>query len=93
MSSTKTDHILRGGIGLLLIALVAVIYNGISERVIGVGDTAPEFTITTDQGRTVSTSDFGGKLLVLNFWATWCPPCVRKCRRSTSSRSRWRKRA
>lgn len=78
MSSTKTDSILKGGIAVLLVALVGVIYDGLREKVIGVGDTAPEFTITTDKGRTVSTSDFGGKLLVLNFWATWCPPCVQE---------------
>ena len=78
MSSTKTDHILKGGIAVLLVALVVVIYDGIRDKVIGVGDTAPEFTITTDKGRTVSVSDFGGKLLVLNFWATWCPPCVQE---------------
>lgn len=76
MPSTKTDRILKGAIAVLLIALVGVIYDAIREKVIGVGDSAPAFTITTDQGRTVSTSDFGGKLLVLNFWATWCPPCV-----------------
>jgi peroxiredoxin len=36
---------------------------------------APEFTIKDLRGRTVSLADFKGKVLVLNFWATWCPPC------------------
>jgi peroxiredoxin len=76
MHSVKIDRFLRVGIGLLLVALVYVIYASIHERVVVAGDTAPGFTIATDNGRSVSVPDFGGKLLVLNFWATWCPPCV-----------------
>jgi peroxiredoxin len=74
----RVDRLLRAGIGLLLVGLVYVIYAAIHERVVVAGDTAPEFTIRTDSGRQVSVPNFGGKLLVLNFWATWCPPCVQE---------------
>jgi thiol-disulfide isomerase/thioredoxin len=76
MESAKTDRLLRIGIGVLTIGLVFAIYVGIHERIVAAGDSAPEFTITADNGRTVSVPNFGGKVLILNFWATWCPPCV-----------------
>src|SRR5215831_13456019 len=78
MESRKTDTMLRVGIGVLTVALVFAIYIGIHERVIMAGDTAPGFSITADNGKTVSLPNFGGKVLVLNFWATWCPPCVQE---------------
>ena len=46
-----------------------------SSRPSRVGSPAPQFTIQ-DQERTVSLNQFKGQVLVLNFWATWCPPCI-----------------
>ena len=78
MQSVKTDRFLQLAIAGLLVVLVFVIYRSFYERVISVGDSAPDFAIATDNGRAVSLSKFGGRLLVLNFWATWCPPCVQE---------------
>ena len=76
MSRFPIDRWLRVSIGTLLAALLFVIYDGIREKVVEPGDSAPQFAITADNGRRVSRDDFGGRLLVLNFWATWCPPCI-----------------
>jgi peroxiredoxin len=41
----------------------------------GIGKPAPDFVLATPDGDVVRLSDFRGKIVILNFWATWCVPC------------------
>ena len=41
------------------------------------GTVAPDFTLSSLDGNTISLSDFKGKYVVLDFWASWCPDCIR----------------
>jgi len=76
MRTFNLERAIQSLIVMLLAVFVYVIFDSFHERIVEVGDSAPDFSITTDSGRTITAASFGGKLLVLNFWATWCPPCV-----------------
>jgi peroxiredoxin len=58
---------------LLCLGLLTGCYS--STRPARIGKAAPDFLVQ-DADRKVTLSEFKGKVVVLNFWASWCPPCV-----------------
>jgi peroxiredoxin len=74
MSKTNAVKIL---ILLLILGIVAIVAARLrSPRPVDIGETAPEFTLPALTQGSLSLRDFRRHVVVLNFWATWCPPCV-----------------
>ena len=73
---SNADRILIGLVATLAVALAWVVAGTLDDGIVRIGEQAPDFKVVTDNGRTLTRSDFGGKLLVLHFWATWCGGCV-----------------
>lgn len=69
---------LVAAVGLLLSERGDAAPQGTSQpaRVGSLGQPMPEFTLTTLDGQPVDLEDYRGRPIFMNFWGTWCPPCV-----------------
>jgi peroxiredoxin len=74
-------------LALILSWVLSGCYGG--SRPARIGTTAPDF-IVQDSDRKIELRDFRGQIVVLNFWATWCPPCVEEMPSLTQLQQRFK---
>jgi peroxiredoxin len=65
-------------LSLMIVALFALKGQEEDSDKVKIGDLMPAFTIVSDDGTTISSAEFNGKVVLITMFATWCPPCQLK---------------
>jgi cytochrome c biogenesis protein CcmG, thiol:disulfide interchange protein DsbE len=63
-----------GALGVFLV-FMAMGLNRARQGPITIGSTVPAFQLVTFEGEQIDTAEYEGKVIVINFWASWCKPC------------------
>jgi thiol-disulfide isomerase/thioredoxin len=71
----KTDRATWVFVGLLLIGAVVMGWQEVHSSILPDGSEAPPFVVERLEGEPLALTSLKGKVVVINFWATWCPPC------------------
>lgn len=82
--SVSVSPVAKKGILISFLVIAAVILllflfakgGAKGPKIISEGDHAPEFTLPSPDGKTISLSTLRGSVVMIHFWATWCPSCI-----------------